>query len=87
MTGLGARLPGGRSFTTWFAAVVTAISVVLVGWFAWQQARLWRQREDAGALGIAIATAAVAAVLTWYLTNLRRFVRIDPPARDGSAPR
>lgn len=47
MTGLGARLPGGRSFTTWFAAVVTAISVVLVGWFAWQQGQLTAGRDAA----------------------------------------
>ena len=45
----GSRLPmlRGGSFTTWFAAVVTAVSVLLVGWFAWQQGQLTAGRDAA----------------------------------------
>jgi len=43
-----ARLPGGGSATTWFAAIVAVVSVALVGWFAYQQGQLSAGR-DAGA--------------------------------------
>ena len=40
-------LLGGGSATTWFAAVVTALSVAFVGWFAYQQGQLSAGRDSA----------------------------------------
>ena len=46
MTGPKTLLRGG-SATTWFAAVVTALSVAFVGWFAYQQGQLSAGRARA----------------------------------------
>lgn len=40
MTERAERPPGRGSATTWFAALVTALAVALVGWFAYQQGQL-----------------------------------------------
>lgn len=40
MTGSPAKRPVAGSATTWFAAIVTALAVAFVGWFAYQQGQL-----------------------------------------------
>ncbi len=69
--------------------ILIATMIAFCGYFAWFQARRWRDDGSTVALLLAIACALVGVALTWYLTNLRRFVRVDdeasgPAARDRS---
>ena len=63
--------------------ILVATSIAFCAFFTWRQIQDWRASGAARPLLIAIAFALVTAALTWYLTNLRRFVDLD--ARDRPA--
>ena len=60
--------------------ILISTMIAFCAFFVWQQIDTWKARGDRTALYVAIASAVAAVGLTWYLTNLRRFVRLEPPA-------
>jgi hypothetical protein len=53
--------------------------IAFAAFFVWHETMQWRAGAGGVALVLAILAALVAAGATWYLTNLKRFVRLDPP--------
>jgi len=43
----------------------------------WFEVGRWRRDGEGVALAVAAACLAAAGGLTWYLTNLKRFVKIE----------
>jgi hypothetical protein len=60
--------------------ILVSTSIAFCAYFAWQQIGTWKADGSGRALALAVVSALIAGVLTWYLTNLKRFVRLDPPA-------
>jgi hypothetical protein len=46
--------------------------------FGWQEASAYRNEGSVVALLIAVASGVVAVAASWYLANLRRYVRVAP---------
>lgn len=65
-----------------FHRILIATMVAFLGYFGWWQAAKWRADGSWMALAMAVASGVVAVVLTLYLTNLRRFVRVDETRRE-----
>jgi hypothetical protein len=65
-----------------FHRILIATMVAFLGYFGWWQAVQWRADGSWTALAMAVASGVVAIALTLYLTNLRRFVRIDETRRE-----
>ncbi len=65
--------------------ILIATMVAFLGYFAWFQVKRWQASGSAIALCGTVAAVVVALALTWYLTNLERFVRFDPP-KSGEGP-
>lgn len=61
--------------------ILIATMIAFLGYFAWWQSRLWQRDGSRIALAMVIGSGIAAAALTWYLTHLRRFVRVG--RRDG----
>lgn len=60
-----------------FHRILIATMVAFLGWFGWLQAARWQAQGGRVALLLVVASGAAAAGLTWYLTHLKRYVRID----------
>jgi hypothetical protein len=67
--------------------VLVATAIAFCAYFVWQQVGTWKADGSVRALWIALATALVAAALCWYLANLKRFVRVEPPGARGESRR
>jgi len=64
--------------------ILIATLIAFCGYFVWHEARTWQRDGSGTALLLAVVFGVVAVAATWYLTNLRRFVRIEPPERRES---
>ncbi len=60
--------------------ILIATMIAFLGYFGWWQSRRWQREDDASALALVVACGLAAAALTWYLTHLKRYVRIEPTA-------
>jgi hypothetical protein len=61
--------------------ILVSTAIAFCAWFVWSEVGSWRRDSDRVALAGAIVAAVVAVLLTWYLTNLKRFVHVEPPER------
>jgi hypothetical protein len=62
-----------------FHRVLVVFAIALCGWMVWFEAGEWRREQSSFAFVLALLFVAMAALLTWYLLNLKRWVRIEPP--------
>ena len=58
-----------------FHRILIVCAIVFCAVFVVHQALAWRRDGSQVALGLSIAFTVFAGALTWYLTNLRRFLR------------
>ena len=59
--------------------ILVTTAILFSGFFVWKQLTIWRDSGSSRALFVAAAFALVTLGLTWYLSNLKRFVRLDAP--------
>lgn len=62
--------------------ILIATMVAFLGYFAWYQVKRWQASGSGAALAITVACVAVGLALTWYITNLKRYVQFEPPATE-----
>jgi hypothetical protein len=57
--------------------ILVTTAILFSAFFVWKQVGIWRDSGSSRALCVAGGFVVVALLLTWYLTNLKRFVRIE----------
>jgi hypothetical protein len=60
-----------------FHRILVTTAILFCGFMVWFEVTRWRKDGDGVALAVAAACLAVAGGLTWYLANLKRFVKIE----------
>ncbi len=66
--------------------ILIATMILFLGYFGWYQARAWQASGSGVALGMTVGCALIAVALTWYLTNLKRYVHLDDSVKSGVPP-
>ena len=60
-----------------FHRILVTTAILFCGVMVWFEVARWRKDGEGVALAVAAACLAAAGGLTWYLTNLKRFVKIE----------
>ncbi|HET6163011.1 MAG TPA: hypothetical protein VFG37_05050 [Planctomycetota bacterium] len=60
-----------------FHRILVTTAILFCGLMVWFEVARWRKDGEGVALAVAAACLAAAGGLTWYLTNLKRFVKIE----------
>jgi hypothetical protein len=60
-----------------FHRILVTTAIAFCGFMVWFEVTRWRKDGEATALAVAAACLAAAGALTWYLSNLKRFVKVE----------